>query len=220
MIDEPNNTGSSSTALIAGALSGVVGMLSFLIVHHFWILPIWFIMPFGLVVAVLGGLAVGWAYIEVRPRLPSSSLLRVLVMIAIIAVILAPGVILAEVRAPFFDIQANGEFELVVPMGTVIVRSIIEVVVTAVIVGALVGWWLGRSKQAVVAMALGGFIFVLGPGHNIPLIGGTHGVPKELALMAAIIVPSAVTLVYGHLLLSRANITVAAEPVPESGNES
>src|SRR5262245_58037909 len=39
--------------------------------------------------------------------------------------------------------------------------------------GGLVGWWLGRTWRAAVATAVTGFVFVLGPGHNIPFIGGT-----------------------------------------------
>ncbi|MBI3733405.1 MAG: hypothetical protein HY259_08110, partial [Chloroflexi bacterium] len=56
--------------LIAGVLAGVAGLLVFLTIHHFWIEPIWFILPAGLVIAALGGLAVGWSYAEIRVGLP------------------------------------------------------------------------------------------------------------------------------------------------------
>ena len=46
-------------ALIAGVISGMAGLLVFLTIHHFWIKPIWFIAPIGLMIAGLGGLAVG-----------------------------------------------------------------------------------------------------------------------------------------------------------------
>ena len=59
-----------NSALIAGGLAGVAGLLVFLTVHHFWIKPIWFILPPGAVIAGLGGLAVGWAYAEIRAGLP------------------------------------------------------------------------------------------------------------------------------------------------------
>ena len=42
----------------------------FLTIHHFWIRPIWFIALPGSMIAALGGLAVGWAYDEVRGGLP------------------------------------------------------------------------------------------------------------------------------------------------------
>lgn len=57
-------------SLVVGIQSGIAGLLVFLIIHHFWIMPIWFILPFGLVVAALGGAAVGWAYGELLPHLP------------------------------------------------------------------------------------------------------------------------------------------------------
>lgn len=56
--------------LIVGVLACLAGLLAFLIIHHFCILPIWFILPPGLVIAVLGGLAVGWSYHEIRLVLP------------------------------------------------------------------------------------------------------------------------------------------------------
>lgn len=45
--------------LLAGAFSGAAGLIVFLVIYHFWIMPIWFILPVGLLIAALGGLAVG-----------------------------------------------------------------------------------------------------------------------------------------------------------------
>lgn len=42
----------------------------FLVLHHAWIAPIWFVAPMGAVLASLGGAAVGAAYAELRPVLP------------------------------------------------------------------------------------------------------------------------------------------------------
>jgi hypothetical protein len=99
--------------LIAGVTAGMAGLFVFLILHHLWIVPIWFILPFGVVVAAVGGAA---------------------------------------------------------------------------------GWLIGRSGQAAMATAVAGFIYALGPGHNIPLVGGTPGVGKELVIMAAVVVVSALIL--------------------------
>ncbi|OGO33266.1 MAG: hypothetical protein A2Z16_17650 [Chloroflexi bacterium RBG_16_54_18] len=55
---------SGNAALIAGVSARIAGLLAFLVVHHLWIRPIWFILPVGLVIADGGGLAVGWAYGE------------------------------------------------------------------------------------------------------------------------------------------------------------
>jgi len=57
-------------SLTAGILAGIAGLLVFLLIHHLWIMPIWFILPFGLIVAALGGLAVGWMYGKLLPNLP------------------------------------------------------------------------------------------------------------------------------------------------------
>jgi membrane associated rhomboid family serine protease len=48
----------SQIALISGMLAGVAGLLTFLTVHALWIMPIWFILPMGLLVALLGGAVV------------------------------------------------------------------------------------------------------------------------------------------------------------------
>jgi len=66
------------------------------------------------------------------------------------------------------------------------------------------GWQLGRTRRAAAATALAGFVFALGPGHNIPFIGGTSGVPKELSIMGAVLLASSLVLVEGHALLSKA----------------
>ena len=51
------------------------------------------------------------------------------------------------------------------------------------------------------ATALAGLIFALGPGHNIPFIGSTPGVPLELAIMGIVILVSSFVLVGSQYLL-------------------
>jgi hypothetical protein len=159
-------------------------------------MPIWFILPFGLVVAALGGAAVGWAYGELLPHLPPRPW-SVLAVIALIWIILLPSIVLAELRSPVFDITGD-EAVLAVSIGRVTLIFILELLLTSTLMGALSGWLIGRTFQAVLATAAAGFIFALGPGHNIPLIGGTPGVGKELAIMSAVILVSAVVLVEAH----------------------
>lgn len=182
-----------NTTLIAGALAGVAGLLVFLAVHHLWIAPIWFILPIGLVIAAVGGLAVGWSYGELLPNLPPRPW-TVLAMIALIGVILLPAFVLAELRRPVFDVSGE-KAVLAVSIGRATLIFILELLVTATLTGALAGWLIGGTGRAALATAAAGFIFALGPGHNIPLIGGTPGVGKELAIMLAIIVVSALVLV-------------------------
>jgi hypothetical protein len=183
-------------ALVSGALSGIVGLLVFLIIHAIWIVPIWFIVPVGMVLAVAGGLAVGWAYSEVLRRLPPRPW-TVPSIIVLIAVILLPGTLLAELRTPMFAFTPTGPmFQMDVASAVII--FITELLLTAALMGGLLGWLIGRTMRAAFLMALAGFIFALGPGHNIPFIGGTGGVFMEWGIMGAIIISSALVLVEGH----------------------
>ena len=190
----------ASAACIAGAVAGVAGLLAFLVLHALWIVPIWFILPAGLLVAGGGGLAVGWAYAELLQRLPRRPWTAPAV-VGLMSVILLPAFVLAELRAPLFDVTPMGAVQTVsTPM--IVIHFVGELLATATLVGGLAGRWLGRTRQAGVATALAGFIIALGPGHNIPFIGGTSGLGKELALLAAVIVVAALVLVEGHAWLA------------------
>jgi len=189
-----------ATSLIAGLLSGIAGLLVFLTIHHFWIKPIWFILPPGLVIAALGGLAVGWSYAEIRAGLPPRPW-TALAVFALVAATLTPAILLAQLRPPPLDISTgaiiNGS------TASVIARFVIELLLTATMVGGLAGWWLGHTQRAVFATALAGFIFALGPGHNIPLLGNTPAVGKGIILLVSIIFVSAVVLVESQAWLAR-----------------
>ena len=178
--------------LIAGALSGIAGLLTFLVIHHFWITPIWFIAPVGLVIAAIGGLAVGLSYAEIQPGLPPHpwTWLGLAIMIA---AILAPSILLAQLRSPLIDITTG-----IIPTesrGRVIAHFVLELLLTAGLAGGLAGWILGHTGQAAMTTSLAGLIFALGPGHNIPFLGNTPATGKGLALLLAIILVSAFVLV-------------------------
>jgi hypothetical protein len=178
--------------LIAGVLSGVAGLLIFLVIHHFWIAPIWSILPVGLVIAGLGGLALGWSYVEIRVGLPHRPW-TFLVLVALFGAILAPSVLIAQLREPLIDI-ATGIIPPEERVG-VIAHFILELLVTATALGGLAGWLLGRTWQAVIATALAGLVFALGPGHNVPFLGNTAVTGRGLAILLAIILVSAIVLV-------------------------
>jgi len=191
---------SMNTALMAGVLAGIAGMLVFLVIHHLWIMPIWFILPMGLMIAVIGGLAVGWAYSELLLHLPPRPW-TALAMMALIIVTLLPSIVIAELRQPLFAVTGNNAV-LAVSIGRASLIFIMELLVTATLVGGVSGWLIGGTTRAAGATAVAGFVFALGPGHNIPLIGGTSGVGKELVIMMAVIVVSALVLVDGYAWLS------------------
>jgi hypothetical protein len=185
---------------MAGVLAGIAGLLVFLVIHHLWIIPIWFILPLGLPLATAGGLAVGWAYGELLPHLPPRPW-TAWAMMALIVATLLPSMVVAELRQPLFNVRGNSAV-LAVSIGRASLIFILELLVTATLAGGLVGWLIGGTARAAGATAVAGFVFALGPGHNIPLIGGTPGVGKELAIMTAVIVVSALVLVAGHAWLS------------------
>lgn len=179
--------------LLAGAFAGAAGLVVFLVIHHSWIMPIWFILPVGLVVAVLGGLAVGWSFAELHPNLPNRPW-SILSWVALSALTLLPAIILAEMRAPMFDIRVTGSV-LMISVGQAAFLFILELVVPAAVAGGLAGWFIGRTRSAMISTAFAGFVFALGPGHNIPFLGSTPGTLKGLLILIAIVFASAVVLV-------------------------
>jgi len=186
--------------LIAGIASGIAGLTVFLVIHHFWIKPIWEIMPMGLVIAAVGGIAVGWSYAEIRAGLPPRPW-TALALAGLIGVILAPSIIIAQFREPMLDMAT-----FTLPPGSggaAALRFGVDLLLTAGLVGALAGWLLGRTPQAALATAVAGLVFAIGPGHNIPFLGNTPVVGKGLALLAAITLVSAVVLVEGDAWLAR-----------------
>jgi hypothetical protein len=185
-----------SAALSAGVAAGIGGLLAFRALHALWIVPIWFILPLGLLVAGAGGLAVGRAYAELRWRLPRRPW-TALAVVGVIGAILAPAFVLAELQSPVFTVTPTGPVQTVAT-SVIVARFVGELLATATIVGGLVGWWLGRTRRAALATAVAGFVIALGPGHNIPFIGGTPGVGKELAIMTAVTLVAALVLIEGH----------------------
>jgi hypothetical protein len=189
-----------TAALVAGVSAGIAGLLAFLVIHHLWIRPIWFILPIGLVVAAGGGLAVGWAYSELLPGLPARPW-TILAWAALVGVTLLPALILAQVRSPIFS--GTGEnAALTVSTGRAVSIFLFELLLTSALCGGLAGWLIGRTGRAALAMALASLIFALGPGHNIPFLGNTPVTGKGIALLVAIVLVACVVLVEVHAALS------------------
>ena len=89
-----------------GVLAGLVGFATFLVLHHLWIVPIWFIAPVGAVIAAGGGAAAGRAYAELMPYLPPRPWTWVAVA-AVVALVLLPAVVIAELRGPIYAVGAG-----------------------------------------------------------------------------------------------------------------
>lgn len=179
--------------LVAGLLSGGAGLLVFLVIHHLWIKPIWFILPAGLVIAGLGGLSAGWAYAVLLPHLPPRPWTALAVFL-LVMVILGPAILLSAFRPALFD-MLTGQLLPQVTVSTAVRRFVVELLVPSVLTGALSGWLIGRTGQAALVTALAGLVFALGPGHNIPLLAGTPGVAKGTAILLASTLVSSLVLV-------------------------
>lgn len=184
-------------SLIAGVLAGITGLLVFLMLHHLWIKPIWFILPVGLVIAAAGGLAVGWAYSELLPALPRRPW-TIIAWMALIGLTLTPAILLAQLGPPIFTAAGI----LNVSLEGAVIIFIRNLLLTAMLTGGLAGWLIGRTKRAALVTALAGFVFALGPGHNIPFLGNTPGTGKGILLILAIIVSASIVLVAAQAVLA------------------
>lgn len=186
--------------LLSGAIAGSSGLLTFLVVHHVWIAPIWFITPVGLVIATLGGLAIGWSYWHLRPSLPARPL-AALALFALVVAALLPGILLSFTHGPLFDLKTGR-----IPegrSGTVAAHFVLELALPAALVGALTGYRLRRSALAAAATALAAVAWTLGPGHNIPMFGTDHAAFKGHAIVLIVAFAACVTLVEAAALVEQ-----------------
>ncbi len=178
---------------IAGMLAGIAGLLVFLVIHHIWIKPIWFILPIGLVIAAAGGLAAGWAYDELLPNLPGRPW-TILVWAGLVSLTLAPAVILAQLRPPVFA-GTGMNVTAAITISQAVVIFVRDLLLTAAVTGGLAGWLIGRTRRATLATALAGLVFALGPGHNVPFLGNTPATGKGIFLLLAVILSASAVLV-------------------------
>ncbi|MBX3004266.1 MAG: hypothetical protein KF821_00370 [Anaerolineales bacterium] len=192
----------TSRTALAGVLAGLAGFTAFLFIHQALIRPIWFIAPFGAVVAALAGLLVAWAYDALRPRLPQNTWLAVAAFVALLTLTQLTSYAVSSVQHPIIDYLWGSN--RVVPgfEGIVYSRFAIDLFLTSAVAGALAGWLVGRSRQAAGRMALAALGFAIGPGHNTPFFAGVASSAGTLwALILGAIVTAAV--VFGVVLKSK-----------------
>ena len=183
------------TALAPGMAAGVAGLVTFLVLHAVWIVPIWAVATLGLVVAVLGGAAVSWAYLQVEPHLPGGHLGRWLAIAGGATLILSPSLVVAWAGEPYFVVVDGVR----VPTGdgsVIAVRFVVEFLAVTTVSGALVGWFVTHTRRGTVAVAVAAFAFALGPGHNLPFFhvatAPDAALTAVLLTLAPILVASAV----------------------------
>ena len=95
-----------------------------------------------------------------------------------------------------------GRSRLDIQLEDAAVQFILELLLTATLMGALAGWILGGSQRAALATALAGFVYALGPGHNIPFLGNTPVVWKGILLLLAINTVSSLVMMFSFRWLA------------------
>lgn len=186
-----------SAGIEAGAISGLAGLLAFLVLHHVWIVPIWSMAPVGVMMAAGGGAAVGAAYAELQWRRAPRPLAAIGVMLAVAAV-LAPAIILAQLRGPVYSIGADGHGILLMSQADALIAFLVDLLGITTLIGGLLGALLGRTRRAAVMTGVAGLALAIGPGHNIPMLGGGSAVPKELGILTVVLGVSSLVLVQQH----------------------
>lgn len=212
-IAEPGSSWSDSevegrpmAVYLPGVSAGFVGFAVFLILHAIWIVPIWFIIPIGLVMAGVCGAVVGWAYETVSPHLPPGLLARSLSVAGGTILVLTPSTFLflfGDPTVPVVDGIARTD---AIDVPSLAGRFVLDLLVVTGASGAIVGWLLTRRREAAVAMMAAGVAFALGPGHNLPFFH-LDALPEAtrtgLLLMLASIVSASLVLVLFDGILER-----------------
>ena len=195
-------------AVTAGIAAGLAGLVAFLVLHAAWIVPIWFIAPVGAALAAGGGAVVGAAYGELLPRLPGGFMRTVVVFVGA-CLMLLPAWLVGQLFGPIYAMGSNGGGRLLVAPGEAVAVFMFGLFGTATLTGAVVGLLVGRTRRAAGWTALAGLVLALGPGHNIPILGATPVVAKELTILAVVAGVAVAVLVQGHAWQAR---RVAALP--------
>ena len=183
----------------AGAAAGLAGLAVFLTLHAWWILPIWSVVPLGVAVATVGGVATGWAYDLLRGHAPAGPVGAWLAVTVAAVGILTPSLVLAYLGGPYVPV-VDGVPASPSPdaVPAIAVRFVLEFVVVTTLAGAALGWWLERTRRAAVAVGAAALAFALGPGHNNPFLftfGSTAAMGRGMTLVFAAVATASAVLV-------------------------
>jgi hypothetical protein len=112
-----------------------------------------------------------------------------------------PGFVLGYLREPLIDMAT-----VTIPPDrtrAAVAAFVVELFLTAALLGGLIGWGLRREARSAGVMALAAVLFALGPGHNIPFFPGTPGGVKLWAIMGAFILAAALAFPAALTLFTR-----------------
>ena len=164
-----------------GLISGLTGLVVFLVMHAIWITPIWFISIIGIIVSAGGGIVTARCY-ERSTRLRIWRPFSSLYVFSLVGITLLPCVLLIQMVPPLLEAE-NGEVVHPVNMPWVVSGFFLLLLIPAATVGWLVGRFLTGSNSSAVLYSSMGLLVALGPGHNLPLFGDATGEQLFKALM-------------------------------------
>ncbi len=197
-----------SVALAAGALTGLVGLLSFGVVHAILISPIWGSLPGGAPFALLAGLAIGWAFYEMypqdrqAPRLRNGIRLGALLWLSLLPMTaFALWLRVSGRRASF------GEVEIVIEL------------VLAVATGAVIGWLTNRNWRATGAFGAAVLGIVLAMGGPIPVLHDARAMKLFIAFLPIYVI-SGMALAYAQRRLNKGGRNQAEDDFALSQGEN
>jgi hypothetical protein len=181
-------------------MSGLVGMIVFLVLHALWIMPIWFIAPIGALISVGGGIVTGQCYARAS-KLSVWRPISSLYVFLMVGVTLLPCVLLIKVVPPLLESQ-NGEVVHPINMPWIVSGFFLLLIIPAAGVGWIFGRILGGDRSSAAIFSVMGLLIALGPGHNLPLFGAASGeqLTMALTLTFAPIAAAAVVLAEGAAL--------------------
>ncbi|MGI9584996.1 MAG: hypothetical protein ACR2N7_05340 [Acidimicrobiia bacterium] len=150
-----------------GAAAGALATLSFMIVHHILIMPIWFMTAPMVIAGSVCGLAIAWSYARAIDQ-PSSRRWYGL-NAAFLSTLLALGVVSLlgfEPAWTFAELNVDDA-----PLGDLFSRAV-PIMIVFSIAGALVVWAaFGRKRAALIPILVTETLLVLLVGHNVAIIG-------------------------------------------------
>lgn len=141
--------------LVAGAVSGAVALVVFVVAHAIWIVPVWWLLAFTPLTMLIGALA-SWPFRELQARaaLPSAPW-DGLAFSAILLLTLVPTVVAGMAQGP-------------VSRDAVTFGSVVPPLLLAIPAGAVLGGSLAGSVRGAAALALAAGALALTLGHNLP----------------------------------------------------
>ena len=185
----------TKTPIALGIMSGIVCLVVFLTIHAIWIVPIWNVALIGVFIAGGGGALSARCCLVVHRLMPVRPL-SWFVIFGMVAIPLAPCIILATVLPPLLESE-NGQIVHPINVPWLVGGFFVNLLIPAAVVGAAMGWRIARRRSAVALFAGMGLLMAVGPGHNLPLFGLFSGAtgPQLFKAIVLTFVPMAVAAV-------------------------